>query len=618
MEAPRWPPHSQMSATRSVSRAKAAPSSSTDERCSRHAQHVAEAEKEDLALLDEDLLPVIDASSFCSRYGMVMKTASVLAGIAILASVACRGWVDHREGPSSLPVELFSSCEASCKKSSDASTRLLNNRDIQQRPLCRPGRSHHARRAASLSAKEKTEELESLLEGGTEAHTPSPKGSREHAKPAHKESDASSDDMPAHEESDASSDDMKTIQKLMQQGDQQDELRQPKAINKLEQFIKWQPQHKAVDKLAELTHERPLREAASAAAASAAPLPEREVTAPAAGPQKATENSIASKLEQYLSGNHNAKATPGFEQLDKATPRPRPSARPHPRARPRPRPRPVVPEDLGSKLKSETTESAEQKAQELAAMIAESDAKTTTTTTWHCIDVRPVLKFTIGVTVDDSVSALVDMMTPMFLRAYKGSVQRLLNTEEVFTHILAAMEKGSRRLRDLEGTIPAAVGKTFNIVAEVTDPSTKVVEVIENPDFPEKFRAAVRDEMNKQGAEEGMGSVQGMARFGKVEVVESNTNDIEGEFESMGFGTACRRSRRDLSFDAHHHTEVMKTTSLRTCSKICNMQGAKCRGFEFRNSEKRCELWKVPICYSAAPPEEMKGPHDFECFRKCQ
>jgi hypothetical protein len=270
------------------------------------------------------------------------------------------------------------------------------------------------------------------------------------------------------------------------------------------------------------------------------------------------------------------------------------------------------------KLRSETAKSAEQKAQELAAMIAERDAKTTTTTTMHCIDVRPVLKLTIGVTVDDSVSALVDMMTPMFLRAYKGSVQRLLNTEEVFTHILAAMEKGSRRLPDLEGTIPAAVGKTFNIVAEVTDPSTKVVEVIENPDFPEKFHTAVRDEMNKQGAEEGMGSVQGMAQFGKVEVVESNTNDIEGEFESMGFGTVCRRSRRDLSFDAYHHTEVMKTTSLRTCSKICNMRGAKCQGFEFRNSETRCELWKVPICYSAAPPEEVEGPNDFECFRKCE
>lgn len=268
-------------------------------------------------------------------------------------------------------------------------------------------------------------------------------------------------------------------------------------------------------------------------------------------------------------------------------------------------------------LKSETAETIGKKAQALVAMIAEADSETTTTTTIHCIDVKPVLKLTIGVTVDDSVSALIDMMTPMFLRAYKGSVQGLLNTKEVFTHILADMDKSTRRLRDLEGTIPAAVGKKFNIVAEVTDPSTNVVEVIESPDFPEKFRAAVRDEMNKQGAAEGMGSVQGMAQFGQVEVVESNTNEIEGEFQSMGFGTVCRRNRHDLTFNADDHTEVVKTTSLRTCSKICNMRGATCHGFEFRNSESRCELWKVPICYSAAPPEELQGLHDFECFRKC-
>lgn len=561
----------QVSATRSISRAGVSLSSSADERPS-------EAEAEDLGLLDEDLLPVVDASGSCSRYGMVLKTVSLLACIAIFASVIWRGWVDHRESRSPLPVKLFSSCEASCKKSSDVSMRLLENRDIQQRPICRPGRSHHGRRAASLLAKAKTEELESLLEGDMEAHTPSPKVSREHTKPTHKESATSSHDMPAHKESDASSDDMNTIQKLMQQ-DQEDEHGQSKAISKLEQFIKRQPQHKvqdhknaeAVDELTEFTHEKPQREAASAAA----PRPEREVTAPAAVPKKVTENSIASKLQQYLSE------------------------------------KPKV------KLKPETAESAEKKAQELAAMIAERDARTTTTTTMRCIDVKPVLKLTIGVTVDDSVSALVDMMTPMFLRAYKGSVQQLLNTKEVFTHILADMEKGSRRLRDLEGTIPAAVGKTFNIVAEVTDPSTKVVEVIESPDFPEKFHAAVRDEMNKQGAEEGMGSVQGMARFGKVEVVESNTNEIDGEFESMGFGTVCRRSRHDLTFDAHNHTEVLKAGSLRTCSKICNMRGAKCRGFEFRNSESRCELWKVPICYSAPPPEEVLGLHDFECFRKC-
>eukprot|EP00930_Biecheleria_cincta_P087583 TRINITY_DN7680_c0_g1_i2.p1 TRINITY_DN7680_c0_g1~~TRINITY_DN7680_c0_g1_i2.p1 ORF type:complete len:507 (+),score=103.87 TRINITY_DN7680_c0_g1_i2:44-1564(+) len=506
MDTLRWPVCGQVTATRSVSRACAVLSFSTGEQTSGLAQQVAEAEKEHLGLLDTDLLPVLAANSSCSRYGPAVKTASVLAGFAILALVVWRGWADYGETNSSLPLELFSSCEESCKRSSDVSMRLLKNKDIKQRPICRPSRRHHGRRAVSkLSAEEKAEELEELLERDMGGDTSSPKGSRGEAKQA-------------VEASDASSDDVETIQHLMQQQEQQEEHKESKGtleMKQLEQFTKWHPQHKV-------------------------------------------------------------------------------------------------------NLKSETAESAEQKTQQLAVMIAESDARTTTTTTMHCIDVRPVLKLTIGVTVDDSVSALVDMMTPMFLRAYKRSVQQLLNTKEVFTHILADTQKGSRRLPDLEGAIPAKVGKTFNIVAEVTDPSTEVVESIESPDFPDKFRAAVRDEMNKQGAAEGMGSVQGMAEFGQVEVVESNTNEIDGEFESLGFGTVCRRSRHHLSFDAHHHTEVMHTESLRTCSKICNMRAGKCHGFEFRNSESRCELWKVPICYSAAPLEAAKGTNDFECFRKCE
>jgi len=93
--------------------------------------------------------------------------------------------------------------------------------------------------------------------------------------------------------------------------------------------------------------------------------------------------------------------------------------------------------------------------------------------------------------------------------------------------------------------------------------------------------------------------------------------DAESEhLLSLGLGTVCRQSPSDQQV-VPKEAEVVSTT-MEDCKDRCEKMGAECRAAEFRTSESRCELWKVPARYHMTVFDQntVGGKPDFHCFIK--
>lgn len=240
----------------------------------------------------------------------------------------------------------------------------------------------------------------------------------------------------------------------------------------------------------------------------------------------------------------------------------------------------------------------------MAAFISDGEA---------CISVRPVLTVTTPFTLTDMATEMpTEFFLPMFLRAYKESMLETMELNEKAVNV--RLVDASRRLSTTEDNIPEKIGSKFMIIGEVTDPMPFVIEEIEGKSFVNEFSDSVGDKMNLIGSTQGLGNFLDFASHGDVQVVESTTNTLEGDYQSFGYNTVCRKDKQDFTETGEGHVEVRDTNSLRHCSQICNTRGKGCHGFEYNHHAGRCEIWKVPICYSEDVRDEGSS---FECFRRC-
>jgi len=240
-----------------------------------------------------------------------------------------------------------------------------------------------------------------------------------------------------------------------------------------------------------------------------------------------------------------------------------------------------------------------------------------------CIQVSPVLKLSTAVNMKVDVGMPVEFLQPMFLRAYSGTVSEALGVplSAVWTRLVSsksddAVLLAKRRLALTQDEIPEHLGNSFTMVAIVTNPPATAIMHIEDVNFVQTFSADVRNDIDKEGSQEGAGNIQSLATVGSVVVTETDTMTVEANFKSMGFGTVCRKDSADESPDDRGHAQVLTTKSLHECSEHCHSRGDRCFGFEFRHSEARCELWPEAICKAEAPSKDIQ-PNDFECFTKC-
>lgn len=236
-----------------------------------------------------------------------------------------------------------------------------------------------------------------------------------------------------------------------------------------------------------------------------------------------------------------------------------------------------------------------------------------------CISVRPVLTISTPFALTAMGQELpTEFYLPMLLRAYTRSIVESMDVNDKTVSV--RIVDGSRRLSSHwstnEDSIPSHVKANFKVVAEVTDPMSFLIQSIESPDFEGKFREMVKNKINAEGAANGIGTFHEIATFEKPEIVETDTNTLEGDVTSLGYGTVCRKDASDTSNTGEGHTEVRITHSMRHCSQICKTYGEGCHGFEYEHASGRCELWKVAICDVEAAPAQMQGTA-FECFKKC-
>lgn len=228
--------------------------------------------------------------------------------------------------------------------------------------------------------------------------------------------------------------------------------------------------------------------------------------------------------------------------------------------------------------------------------------------------VKPVLRLSLPVTLlTTKIIVPVELLLPLFVSATDDTVASVLGIPQA--SIQTRLVASSRRLEVASMDAIKKVGSSFEIETELTDPSPGTIQKVEDAEFLKSFGKQIRDEINRQGASEGTGSISGLAEIGSVTVTDAASDQIDGPFISMGFGTVCRRDKNDTSTDDYGRTQIHTSRSLRDCSKLCLILGEGCFGFEFRLSEQRCELWTEAICESEDPLVQIGT--DFECFRRC-
>ncbi|CAJ1348883.1 unnamed protein product [Effrenium voratum] len=108
---------------------------------------------------------------------------------------------------------------------------------------------------------------------------------------------------------------------------------------------------------------------------------------------------------------------------------------------------------------------------------------------------------------------------------------------------------------------------------------------------------------------------------GKTTTGSLRQADVQLDAESehlleLGLGTVCRQSPTDQQV-VPKEADVVFTT-IDDCKDRCEKMGEECRAVEFRTSENRCELWKVPARYHMTIFDQntVGGKPDFHCFIK--
>ncbi|CAK9114169.1 unnamed protein product [Durusdinium trenchii] len=244
----------------------------------------------------------------------------------------------------------------------------------------------------------------------------------------------------------------------------------------------------------------------------------------------------------------------------------------------------------------------------------------------QCPESKPVVSISMMVSLKDT-QGMDALFMPMLVRAATRSISTVMQvpSEVVSVHLKHPAEKRLLSLEDAVGL--TGQGSSVVIVAEVTAPPQQAMKDAMSPDFLSKFKTQVFSAMTREGAAAGAGNFHKMAHFEDPTLEEKGSLDMEGGFESTGFGTKCASPRNAKPLPGHMEaspfgrvivqffgscSEAKKVDSLRACAAACNGESG-CHGFQFGHTAQSCQLWKMPICKG----EEALGPSKLECFRKC-
>jgi len=200
----------------------------------------------------------------------------------------------------------------------------------------------------------------------------------------------------------------------------------------------------------------------------------------------------------------------------------------------------------------------------------------------------------------------------LFKTAMENSLSKVLGTEagEVDVTLRMVKEEGRRlSVQDFE-TYP---GDIFEAVAEINDCSKDVIDKFASSGIAKSIDAEIAAEI------EANPIIRDAAEIFPCEISETTTVSVVGNYMSMGFNTVCRANDGDTTPDDFGKAKAFYGQSLRQCSKICEGMHSKCYGFEYRATEKRCEIWKDPICSSDQflAIDGTTSKEDFRCFKKC-
>mmetsp|Transcript_1945 Transcript_1945/g.4410 ORF Transcript_1945/g.4410 Transcript_1945/m.4410 type:complete len:951 (+) Transcript_1945:90-2942(+) len=72
------------------------------------------------------------------------------------------------------------------------------------------------------------------------------------------------------------------------------------------------------------------------------------------------------------------------------------------------------------------------------------------------------------------------------------------------------------------------------------------------------------------------------------------------EYVSFGIDSACRLDRDDRTRDRRNSSKVVTAGTQKECSVMCDLAalaGSGCKGYEWHERSKRCELWSKPITW---------------------
>ncbi|CAE7356128.1 unnamed protein product [Symbiodinium sp. CCMP2456] len=86
------------------------------------------------------------------------------------------------------------------------------------------------------------------------------------------------------------------------------------------------------------------------------------------------------------------------------------------------------------------------------------------------------------------------------------------------------------------------------------------------------------------------------------------------EFLSLGLSTVCRSSLRNITEIVPSQGMVKTNLPRQSCEDLCIKDG-RCRGYEYRYGERRCELWHESILahLNVFHNRTVSGPPDFVC-----
>eukprot|EP00418_Pyrodinium_bahamense_P073787 CAMPEP_0179099932 /NCGR_PEP_ID=MMETSP0796-20121207/46123_1 /TAXON_ID=73915 /ORGANISM="Pyrodinium bahamense, Strain pbaha01" /LENGTH=307 /DNA_ID=CAMNT_0020797735 /DNA_START=117 /DNA_END=1040 /DNA_ORIENTATION=- len=79
-------------------------------------------------------------------------------------------------------------------------------------------------------------------------------------------------------------------------------------------------------------------------------------------------------------------------------------------------------------------------------------------------------------------------------------------------------------------------------------------------------------------------------------------------FTTLGTGSVCRLNENDHTMDGNRSAVVLIIYPKSECEKKCLQEDA-CTGYEYRSTERRCEIWTKTITFHT----QAKHPYEFEC-----